>query len=62
MSTHDLIAGYAAYTDVTELGATQGDAPAISPTTTITTSSSFCAATASAASAASVDNTIEHGC
>ncbi|WP_222192531.1 LxmA leader domain family RiPP [Modestobacter italicus] len=62
MSTSDLIAGYAAYTDATELGATQGDAPAISPTTTITTSSSFCVATSAASVGASVDNTFDHGC
>ncbi|WP_122818068.1 LxmA leader domain family RiPP [Nocardioides pantholopis] len=62
MSTHDLIAGYASYTDAAELGSTRADAPAITPTTTVTTSSAFCAATVSAASAASVDNTLEHGC
>ena len=59
MSTQDLIAGYAAYTDAAELGATGGDAPAVTPTTT---SSSFCVATSAAVISASVDNTFDHGC
>ena len=48
MSTQDLIAGYAAYTDAERLAHVAAEAPAITPTTTATTSSTFCAATASA--------------
>ncbi|GAA4670283.1 LxmA leader domain family RiPP [Nocardioides nanhaiensis] len=59
MSTQDLIAGYAAYTDAERLAHVAAEAPAITPTTT---SSTFCAATASAISAASAENTIEHTC
>ncbi|MDT9593109.1 LxmA leader domain family RiPP [Nocardioides zeae] len=61
MSTKDLIAGYAAYTDAAELGHAD-DAAAITPTTTATTSSSFCVATSAAVISASVDNTFDHGC
>lgn len=59
MSTKDLIAGYAAYTDAAELGTAHADAPAITPTTT---SSAFCVATSAAVISASVDNTFDHGC
>lgn len=62
MNVEELIAGYSAYTEAGDLSAASEDAPAITPTTTVTTSSAFCAATASAVSAASVDNTFEHNC
>ncbi|GAA4670261.1 LxmA leader domain family RiPP [Nocardioides nanhaiensis] len=48
MSTQDLIAGYAAYTEAAELGAADSaDAPGVTPTTT-TTSSNACAASVGA--------------
>ncbi|SDP74653.1 hypothetical protein SAMN04487905_10878 [Actinopolyspora xinjiangensis] len=55
MSTQDLIAGYAAYTNAAELHAGEDEAPAVTPTAT---SSVPC----SLVSAASVQNTFEHGC
>ena len=57
MTTQDLIAGYAAYTDAAELGhADAGDAPGVTPTTT--TSSSGCAASVGA----SIYFTVSKGC
>ncbi|SDP74697.1 hypothetical protein SAMN04487905_10881 [Actinopolyspora xinjiangensis] len=53
MSTQDLIAGYAAYTNAAELHAGEDDAPAITPTTT----SSFpCGVSVGASVAETVDN------
>lgn len=59
MTTQDLIAGYADYTDAAAIGTVSADAPAITPTTT---SSAFCVATSAAAVSASIDNTFDHGC
>ncbi|MDT9593111.1 LxmA leader domain family RiPP [Nocardioides zeae] len=56
MSTHDLIAGYAAYTEASELGHAD-DAAAVTPTTA-TTSSAGCAASVGA----SIYFTVSKGC
>ncbi|MQW77533.1 hypothetical protein GHK92_16800 [Nocardioides sp. dk4132] len=62
MNTQDLIAGYAAYTDAAELRTAHADAPAITPTTTVTTSSAACIGTVSVVTSVSVDNTFDHNC
>ncbi|SDP74684.1 hypothetical protein SAMN04487905_10880 [Actinopolyspora xinjiangensis] len=55
MSTQDLIAGYAAYTNAAELHAGEDEAPAVTPSTT----SSFpCGVTVGA----SVTETLNSGC
>lgn len=61
MSTKDLIAGYAAYTDAAELGAQQDEAAAITPTIPIT-SSGPCAASVAASVSVSVYQTQDKGC
>ncbi|GAA4670268.1 LxmA leader domain family RiPP [Nocardioides nanhaiensis] len=59
MSTQDLIAGYAAYTDADELGAQAGDnAAGITPVT----SSQPCAASVATAISVSVVTTQENNC
>ncbi|WP_122818066.1 LxmA leader domain family RiPP [Nocardioides pantholopis] len=60
MSTKDLIAGYASYTDAAELGAQHEDqAAAVTPTVT---SSAHCVASIGASISVSVWQTQEHGC
>lgn len=60
MTSKDLIAGYATYTDTRSLAIEiPDDAPGITPTTA---SSALCVATIAASVEASVDNTIDHGC
>ncbi|MDT9593113.1 LxmA leader domain family RiPP [Nocardioides zeae] len=59
MTTQDLIAGYAAYTDAAELGQVD-DAAAITPTTS-TASSAPCAASVASATA-SIALTIKDAC
>lgn len=59
MTTKDLIAGYANYTDAAELGAQHEDhAAAITPVT----SSGPCAASIGVSISVSVYQTQEHGC
>ncbi|WP_206422558.1 LxmA leader domain family RiPP [Nocardioides pantholopis] len=59
MTTKDLIAGYASYTDAAELAAQQDDnAAAITPLT----SSQPCAVGVSVSVSVSVHQTQEHGC
>ncbi|WP_164477955.1 LxmA leader domain family RiPP [Nocardioides pantholopis] len=57
MTTQDLIAGYASYTDATQLSGSEGDAAGITPTTT-TASSTPCAASIGA----SIYTTVSKGC
>lgn len=57
MSTKDLVAGYAAYTTPEAMSTAVADnAPAISPTITITTSSQACITTISLTVTATIDN------
>lgn len=61
---HDLMAGYAAYTDAADFGAAVGQAPATTPSilSIIAASTAACGAAVSAISAASVGETYYAGC